>query len=252
MKKVVVSGGFDPVHIGHLRMFQKAKELGDHLNVIINSDEFLIEKKGYKFMNFEERKEIILGFSCVDKVTKSIDSDNTVCKTLEMLSKNNSIHIFANGGDRKSLEDIPEKKICADNNIKMVFGIGGGKVQSSSELTKSFSNYIEERPWGKFENILEEKTYLVKKLTVNPQQKLSLQYHNNRQEFWVVTRGKGKVTISGKEFNADIGSRFFIEKRFIHRIENNHDEPLVLIEVQIGDKISEEDIIRLEDNYVRN
>ena len=82
MKKIVVSGGFDPVHIGHLRMFQKAKELGDHLNVIINSDSFLEEKKGYKFMNFEERKEIILGFSCVDQVTKCIDTDNTVCKTI--------------------------------------------------------------------------------------------------------------------------------------------------------------------------
>ena len=252
MKKIVVSGGFDPVHIGHLRMFQKAKELGDHLNVIINSDEFLIKKKGYKFMNFKERREIILGFSCVDKVTKCIDSDNTVCKTLEMLSKNNSIDIFANGGDRKNLEDIPEEKVCAENNIKMVFGVGGGKVQSSSELTKSFSNYIEQRPWGKFENILEEKTYLVKKLTVNPKQKLSLQYHNNRMEFWVVTSGKGKVRISDKEFNADVGSRFFIGKRFIHRIENDHDEPLVLIEVQIGDMISEEDIIRLEDNYVRS
>ena len=252
MKKIVVSGGFDPVHIGHLRMFQKAKDLGDHLNVIINSDEFLESKKGYKFMDFEERKEIILGFSCVDEVTKCIDKDNTVCKTLEMLCKNGAIDIFANGGDRKNADDIPEYKVCVENNIELVFEIGGGKIQSSSELTKSFLNYIEERPWGKFENILEEETYLVKKLTVNPHHKLSLQYHNNREEFWVVTSGKGKVTISDSEFLAEVGSRFYIEKKDIHRIENDSSEPLVLIEVQLGDAISEDDIVRLEDTYGRN
>ena len=125
MKKIVVSGGFDPIHIGHLRMFQKAKDLGDHLNVIINSNEFLEEKKGYKFMNFEERKEIILAFSCVDEVTKCIDEDNTVCKTLEMLSKKDAIDVFANGGDRKNSEDIPEQEVCAKNNINLVFGVGG-------------------------------------------------------------------------------------------------------------------------------
>ena len=93
---------------------------------------------------------------------------------------------------------------------------------------------------------------MVKKLTVNPKQKLSLQYHNHREEHWIVTNGKGKVTISGKEFPAEVGSRFFIEKKDIHRIENDHEESLVLIEVQLGDKISEEDIVRLEDTYGRN
>ncbi len=251
MKKIVVSGGFDPIHIGHLRMFQEAKKLGDHLNVIINSDEFLEEKKGFKFMNFEERKEIIQGFSCVDKVTKCIDYDNSVCKTLEMLSKSNEVDIFANGGDRKSIDDIPEYKVCAENNIDLVFGIGGNKIQSSSDLLKPFLNYIEERPWGTSENFLKEKTYLVKKLTVNPDQMLSLQYHNNRKEYWVVTSGEGKITISDKVFLANVGSHFTIEKKEVHRIENNCKEPLVIIEVQYGDMISEEDIVRLEDNYGR-
>ena len=176
-------------------MFQKAKDLGDHLNVIINSDEFLEEKKGYKFMNFEERKEIVLGFSCVDQVTKCIDSDNTVCKTLEMLSKKNAIDIFANGGDRLEIGDIPEQKVCLENNIDLVFGIGGYKIQSSSDLIKPFLNDIEERPWGLSEYILVEKTYAVKKLIVNPNQKLSLQYHNNRAEYWVVISGRGKITV---------------------------------------------------------
>ena len=88
-------------------------------------------------------------------------------------------------------------------------------------------------------------------MTVNPYQKLSLQYHNNRKEYWVVTSGKGKITISDQEFIAGVGSHFLIEKKEIHRIENNSNEPLVLIEVQYGDIISEKDIIRLEDDYGR-
>ena len=224
MKKIVVSGGFDPVHIGHLRMFQKARELGDHLNVVINSDEFLEEKKGYSFMNFEERKEIILGFSCVDEVTKCIDQDNTVCKTLEMLSKKNAIDIFANGGDRKNIEDIPEYKVCEDNNVELVFGIGGGKIQSSSELTKPFLNYTEERPWGSFENILDEKNYLVKKLIVNPMQKLSLQYHNHREEHWIVTNGKRKLSSLERNFLLKLGQVLLRKKKFIElrMITMNH------------------------------
>ncbi len=251
MKKVVVSGGFDPVHIGHLRMFQKAKELGDHLNVIINSDEFLIEKKGYKFMNFEERKEIILGFSCVDKVTKSIDSDNTVCKTLEMLSKNNSIHIFANGGDRKNKSDIPEFKICNENNIKMVFDVGGGKIQSSSDLVTKFINYRENRPWGFFENLLEEKNYKVKKLVIFPNERISFQFHNYRQEKWYVVKGIGKVFIDKKVFKCKKGSSFEIKKKEKHSIENNGKSLLEIIEIQSGSKLIEEDIVRLQDKYGR-
>ena len=82
MKKIVVSGGFDPVHVGHLELLQEAKKLGDHLTVILNSDRFLKEKKGFIFMPFRERKKILLGFNCVDKVINCIDNDATVCETL--------------------------------------------------------------------------------------------------------------------------------------------------------------------------
>ena len=134
----------------------------------------------------------------------------------------------------------------------MIFGIGGEKIQSSSKLTKPFLNYSENRPWGRFENILEEKNFLVKKLTVNAKQKISLQYHNNRTEHWVVISGKGKISISDEEFLAEEGSYFFINKKEVHRIENIYNDPFIIVEVQIGDKISEEDIVRLEDIYERN
>ena len=133
MKRVVVSGGFDPVHVGHLEMFVQAKKLGSHLTVILNSDRFLKQKKGFVFMPFKERKKIILGFECVDKVEKCIDQDETVCETLKLLKSKNLIDIFANGGDRATNE-VPETPVCKKYNIKMVDGLGD-KIRSSSSLT---------------------------------------------------------------------------------------------------------------------
>ena len=251
MKKVVVSGGFDPVHVGHLQMLEQAKSLGDHLIVILNSDRFLQNKKGYVFMPFKERKKILLGFKAVDKVVKCIDKDNTVIETLKNLKLKDKVDIFANGGDRKSTEDIPESKICNENNIEMVFGIGGGKIQSSSELVKKFLNYREERPWGFFENLLEEKNYKVKKLVILPKEKISFQFHNFRNEKWFVVKGSGKVFIDQNMFDCKKGHFFEIKKQEKHSIENNGKSPLEIIEIQSGSKLAEDDIVRLQDKYGR-
>lgn len=126
---VAVSGGWDPLHVGHVRLFKEAKKLGDKLVVILNSDRFLMKKKGYVFMPYKERKEIIKSIRYVDKIVDCIDKDQTVCKTLAKLKPD----IFANGGDRKS-GNIPEESICEQLGIKMVFSVGKGKVQSSSWL----------------------------------------------------------------------------------------------------------------------
>jgi D-beta-D-heptose 7-phosphate kinase/D-beta-D-heptose 1-phosphate adenosyltransferase len=135
MKIVVVSGGFDPIHIGHVRYLQEARELGDRLVVILNSDEFLQQKKGRIFMSFPERMMILNAIRFVDDVVKAIDRDQSVCLTLGALKMAylKDEMIFAKGGDR-TLGNIPEKKICEDLDIKMIFGVGGGKIQSSSEL----------------------------------------------------------------------------------------------------------------------
>ena len=249
--KVAVSGGFDPVHVGHLRMFQEAKKLGDHLTVILNSDKFLNEKKQYNFMSFQERKEIILGFDCVDEVIKSIDSDHTVCKTLLSLAKKKGINIFANGGDRKNENDLPEKEICLENNIQMIFGIGGQKVQSSSKLIEPFLLPKEKKPWGYYENLIIENNYLIKKLVIYPNSSLSLQYHNNREENWIILKGKGRFTIEDKQYVKDAGCSFKIKKQQKHRIENLENEDLIILEIQSGDNLSEEDIVRLDDEYGR-
>lgn len=133
-KIVVVSGGFDPVHIGHLRMFEEAKKLGDYLIVILNNDNWLKKKKGYIFMPENERMEILKGFRAIDEVVltshKESPTDMSVCNELISIHP----HIFANGGDRVA-DNTPEVEVCKQTGTQMVFNIGsGGKVQSSSWL----------------------------------------------------------------------------------------------------------------------
>lgn len=133
---VAVSGGFDPLHAGHVRLINEAKKLGTYLAVILNNDNWLKAKKGYVFMNQKDRKEILLSLESVDEVImtrhKEATKDMSVCKELEVLNPD----IFANGGDRKK-GNIPEYELCKSKNIKMVFNVGkGGKIRSSSDLVK--------------------------------------------------------------------------------------------------------------------
>lgn len=129
-KIICISGGFDPVHVGHLRMMQEASRYGEVV-VIVNSDKWLMRKKGYIFMPFRERCEIIEGFACVTTTTYVNDSDNTVCEALKRLKPD----YFANGGDRKT-DNTPEMDVCEELGIEMLWGVGGGKVQSSSTLVE--------------------------------------------------------------------------------------------------------------------
>ena len=125
-KSIVVSGGFDPLHVGHLRMMREAAVYGK-LTVIINSDDWLLRKKGYIFMPWEERAEIIGAYNFVEQVVEAKDDDRTVVESLRELMPD----IFANGGDRLN-NNTPEAIFCKENNIEMMWGIGGGKIQSSS------------------------------------------------------------------------------------------------------------------------
>ena len=126
---VAVSGYFDPLHVGHVEFFQLAKELGSKLIVIVNNNQQAEMKKGSFFMDEKDRMEIVAALRHVDEVFLSIDSDGSVCKSLEAIKPD----IFANGGDR-SLEEIPETAVMKKYNIKMVDGLGE-KIRSSSDLT---------------------------------------------------------------------------------------------------------------------
>jgi len=142
MKIAIISGGFDPIHIGHIELMQKARSLADALIVIVNDDQFLIHKKGKPFMQFDERIKIVQNIRYVDMAIKCIDKDQTVCETLRGLASCRTLIagqpyeslLFCNGGDRTSGENTPEHNLCLDLGIKPIYGLGD-KIQSSSWLT---------------------------------------------------------------------------------------------------------------------
>ena len=128
MTTVCVSGGFDPIHQGHVRLIQGATEYGDVV-VILNSDDWLVRKKGYCVMPWEHRAEILEAIRGVVRVERVDDTDDTVCEALLRIHQN----IFVNGGDRGP-SNTPEMEICEDLGILTVFNVGGEKVASSSEI----------------------------------------------------------------------------------------------------------------------
>ena len=139
MKKIMVSGGFDPVHVGHIRMIKAAAQWGE-VFVIINSDDWLVRKKGYVFMPWKERAEIISAIRGVSVVCEVDDSDGTVCKALQ----SHKPDAFANGGDRKK-NNTPEMSVCDELGIQMLWGVGGkDKPQSSSWLINKAMEQLNE------------------------------------------------------------------------------------------------------------
>tara|TARA_B100000989_G_scaffold295282_1_gene276018 strand:+ start:642 stop:1430 length:789 start_codon:yes stop_codon:yes gene_type:complete len=254
MNIIVVSGGFDPIHSGHIAYFKSAKELGDKLVVALNSDKWLIGKKGKFFMPFSERKEIITNLSMVDEVIDFEDDDmGSCCDALEKIKNfypNENI-IFCNGGDRTK-ENIPEMSI---SNISFKFGVGGeNKMNSSSWILKDFKYDFEERIWGKFYNLFTdtgETGVKVKELIVYPKKGLSFQRHFFRSEIWFVSKGRCIVNYSegsaddAKEIDFKLEDTLHIKKEAWHQIINPYKEPCHIIEIQYGEKTIEDDIERL-------
>ena len=150
-------------------------------------------------------------------------------------------------GDRQSEKDISETTVCRDNQIEMKFNIGGGKIQSSSSLVSTTVN----KPWGSYKTFEKDKDYLVKIITVNPGEKLSLQSHKHRSEYWLIISGIATVECDGKISYLNRNESIFIPQCSKHRLSNENKEILKVFEAQYGDRLSESDIIRYQDEYDR-
>ena len=252
MKISVVSGGFDPIHSGHIAYLNAASEYGDKLIVALNSDKWLANKKGQAFMSFNERKIILENLQCVDEVIGFNDDRLGSCiNALTKIKKKNpddSI-IFCNGGDRDK-NNIPEMSV---KEVEFKFGVGGiDKKNSSSWILKNWQGESEERVWGKFFNLYQDKKIKLKELIIDPGRGMSLQRHFKRDEIWFVSKGKCKVKHKFRSFedyaiyHLKQHDVFKVSQEEWHQIFNPFKEECRIIEIQYGEETSEEDIERLE------
>lgn len=251
---VIVTGGFDPIHSGHIAYFEDAKKLGDKLVVGLNSDEWLINKKGRPFMPLSERIEIVKNLRVVDKVITFNDQDNSASDAIKKVLDdypNNKI-IFANGGDR-TLDNTLEMDVFKNEpNVEFIFGVGGDyKKNSSSWILKEWNSPKEDRPWGWYRVIDDSNDHKVKEIKVNPRSRLSLQSHTKRSETWIVIKGEGTITIDDKIHTLKLNESCHIPVGSKHRLENKSDGSLNIIEIQTGSYFGEDDIKRYEDDYKR-
>ena len=244
MSKVsIVSGGFDPVHSGHINLMLAAKELGDQLIVLLNSDEWLSRKKGRPFMNFFERKMVLENLWFVDYVLDFDDSDNSAVDGLEkvvsMYKQKDDLY-FCNGGDRNSLDDIPEKGVPG---IQLKFGVGGDtKINSSSKLVNEYFSRPAKRDWGNWD-VLKNYEHLgvkVKELIIKPGQSTSMQRHRYRSEFMFVADGQ----LTNMNRTTEKHNYTMIDQGEWHKLENKGKKDLHIVEIQYGTACVEEDIER--------
>lgn len=252
MKIVLVTGGFDPLHSGHIEYFKAAKELGDHLVVGLNSDEWLTRKKGRPFMPFEERASIIKELSCVDEVIGFNDNDDTACAAIMHVLATKASRaelIFANGGDRGK-DNTPEFLTYNMSGVKFVYGVGGSnKRNSSSWILKEWAQPTTERVWGKYTVLDKGDGWQVKQLHFDAGKALSDQRHFNRSEHWHVIEGNIKITLQydGEEKQTHIvgqGQSIDIPALCWHKAVNNDKMPAKVIEVWMGNNLTEDDIER--------
>jgi len=255
MKIVIVTGGFDPLHKGHIEYFKAAKQLGHRLVIGVNSDKWLARKKGRPFMRLEDRLSILENLNLVDKVITFDDSDGSardaILTAIQHYPMPNTKFIFANGGDRTK-ENIPEMDLDLPN-LEFVFGVGGkNKINSSSWILEEWKAPRTERAWGYY-RVLHEvgpQTKL-KELTVMPKTCLSMQRHNGRAEFWFVSEGEATVytldtasTDQEIKCSLKVHEHTFIDTNEWHQLCNETNSPLRLIEIQYGEHCVEDDIER--------
>jgi cytidyltransferase-like protein len=253
MKKIVlITGGFDPLHSGHIAYIKAAKALGETLVVGVNSDAWLTRKKGAAFMPFYERLNIVKNIQEVDYVIEFNDDDNSAKLAIKLARQTWPDHkiIFANGGDRTQA-NIPEMDSGIDN-VEFVFGVGGeDKKNSSSWILQEWKAPKTERSWGYYRVLHENgKEVKVKELTVDPGQCLSMQKHEHRAEHWFIVEGTAEIYTINRSTDQELIGVFHkhqslhIAKTQWHQLCNPGNVPLKIVEIQYGEDCKEEDIER--------
>ncbi len=250
-KIILVTGGFDPVHYGHIAYFEAARALGDILVVGVNSDEWLTRKKGRPFMSWADRAAVVRSMRVVDSVIEFNDSDGSARDAIHKVRQQfpDALIIFANGGDRTS-SNIPEMDII-DDNLTFAFGVGGeDKKNSSSWVLEEWKAPKTNRIWGYY-RVLHEygQQVKLKELTVNPGNRLSMQRHQYRSEFWFVVSGTATVYTQGEHGVVKVGDfsnsqHLWIPVTDWHQLANETNQPLQIVEIQYGSECKEEDIER--------
>lgn len=253
MKIVLVTGGFDPLHSGHIAYFKAAKALGHRLIVGVNSDSWLTRKKGKPFMPWQERATIIKELSVVDEVIDFEDdaqgsANFAIYKCLQRYP--NSRIIFANGGDRSN-SNSPEVNTYGKTPwVEFAWAVGGeDKKNSSSWILEEWKNPKTIRPWGWYRVLDEKVGYKVKELVIEPGKSLSDQRHLKRSEHWYVLKGE---CVLETEYNGlpqintipELTSGFQIGQGTWHKASNKTDKLCHILEVQYGELCVEEDIER--------
>lgn len=251
---VVLSGGFDPVHEGHIAMFREAYNHYDLVIVGLNSDTWLTRKKGKPFMSFSSRKTVLESMRYIGSVLSFDDTDNTaiaLLKDVQNLYPRAKL-TFGNGGDR-SCANYPELDYCIANNIAVDDTLGGSnKMSSSSTLLDSWKSDSTIRDWGLWKVLhkYSPNTTKIKELVVNPKESLSWQMHHKRSEVWFVREGTATVHHSNHAYKGIEKTTLYKNDVFIiplekwHRLSNETKEILSIIEIQFGDDCVEHDIVR--------
>ena len=251
MNIVLATGGFDPIHSGHIKFLKEAKELGDILIVGLNSDEWLERKKGKAFLPWNERLCIVNNLQKVDEVFTFMDDDDTAINFIKQVRAHYPTDklIFVNGGDRTA-DNVPEMVV---DDVEFVFGVGGeDKKNSSSWILEEWKSPKTIRNWGWYRVLDDKSGYKVKELVIAPGQSLSMQRHKHRAEHWYIL--KGECTFNVINISSDIeelgkykeNHTITIEKDKWHQACNTTTEPCHILEVQYGDKCIEEDIVRMK------
>jgi cytidyltransferase-like protein len=249
MKVVLVTGGFDPLHSGHIEYFKAAKALGFLLIVGVNSDAWLTRKKGQPFMPIQERKTIIENLYQVHKVIEFDDSDDTANDAIVQVKKlyPKAKIIFANGGDRTK-DNIPEMVF---DDVEFAFGVGGdNKMNSSSWILREWKQPKTLRQWGYYRILHDVEGCKVKELTIDPGKSLSMQRHFKRNEYWFVAEGMCDVAsmmTNGYHLPSKTLSKHASHNILVgdwHQLSNPYDKPCRIVEIQYGEECTEEDIER--------